>query len=243
MVRRKEFRTILDADVATLRNFIKQEQEKRREFSKHVHTYLPSQFCPQLRDQAPELVLEGTSSDYSFADVRDSVQNYESLTSPFQSRQTNQDAVSPNNPGSGAQAAGEATGDNRELRNEVQALGSELDLRQEEFSSNIREKESMIQKLQIQLQVKEDQLKQLNRGRDQQEAEATKAKADLEEANRTIRELSAQFIKDQKLDRQTIARKTKELETVLREKKCTGILCVEDIRIKPGPAGFDVAQL
>ena len=196
MVRRKEFRTILDADVATMRNFIKQEQEKRREFSKHVHTYLPSQFCPQLRDQAPELVLEGTSSDYSFADVRDSVQNYESLTSPFQSRQTNQDAVSPNNPGSGAQAAGEATGDNRELRNEVQALGSELDLRQEEFSSNIREKESMIQKLQIQLQVKEDQLKQLNRGRDQQEAEATKAKADLEEANRTIRELSAQFIKD-----------------------------------------------
>ena len=42
MVRRKEFRTILDADVTILRNFIKQEQEKRRDFSKHVHTYLPS---------------------------------------------------------------------------------------------------------------------------------------------------------------------------------------------------------
>lgn len=42
MVRRKQFRTILDADIAVIRSFIKQEQEKRREFSKHVHTYLPS---------------------------------------------------------------------------------------------------------------------------------------------------------------------------------------------------------
>ena len=32
-----------------------------------------------------------------------------------------------------------------------------------------------------------------------------------------------------------IARKTKELETVLREKKCVNcILCVEDIKIKNG---------
>jgi len=76
MVRRKEFRTILDADIAEIKNFIRIEYEKRRDFSKNVHTYLPSQFVPQLRDQVPELVLEGTSSDYSFADVRDAVPNY-----------------------------------------------------------------------------------------------------------------------------------------------------------------------
>ena len=46
MVRRKEFRTILDADVAEIKNFIRVEHEKRREFSKNVHTYLPSQFVP-----------------------------------------------------------------------------------------------------------------------------------------------------------------------------------------------------
>ncbi len=84
MVRRKQFRTILDKDVATLRNFIKVEQEKRREFSKNIHTYLPSQFCPQLRDQAPELILEGTASEYSFPDVKDAVPGYESLQSPFE---------------------------------------------------------------------------------------------------------------------------------------------------------------
>ena len=73
MVRRKEFRTLLDADVAVMKTFIKQEYERRREFSKNVHTYLPSQFVPQLRDQVPELVLEGTASEYGFQDVRDAV--------------------------------------------------------------------------------------------------------------------------------------------------------------------------
>ena len=83
MVRRRQFRTILDADVAKLRAFIKTEQEKRQEFSKHVHTYLPSQFCPQLRDNAPELNLDGSASEYSFPDVRDAVTSYEPLRSPF----------------------------------------------------------------------------------------------------------------------------------------------------------------
>ena len=84
MVRRKQFRTILDADVAILRNFIKAEQEKRREFSKNIHTYLPSQFCPQLWDQVPELILEGAASEYSFPDVKDAAPGFESLRSPFE---------------------------------------------------------------------------------------------------------------------------------------------------------------
>ena len=88
MIRRKDFRSVLDADVATLRAFIKTEQERRREFSKNVHTYLPSQFCPQLRDQVPDLLLEGAASEYSFADVRDAVPGYEPIESPFKSRQT-----------------------------------------------------------------------------------------------------------------------------------------------------------
>lgn len=77
MVRRKQFRQILDQDVAKLRSFIKTEQEKRQDFSKNVHTYLPSSFCAQLRDNAPELTLEGSASEYNFADVRDAVTGFE----------------------------------------------------------------------------------------------------------------------------------------------------------------------
>ena len=88
MARRKQFRTVLDADVAKLRAFIKQEHEKRRDFSKNIHTFLPSQFCPQLRDQAPDITLEGTASEYSFADVSDSLPStYEPPKSPFGSNQ------------------------------------------------------------------------------------------------------------------------------------------------------------
>ena len=42
MVRRRQFRSVLDADVTKLRAWVKLEQEKRQDFSKNVHTYLPS---------------------------------------------------------------------------------------------------------------------------------------------------------------------------------------------------------
>ena len=115
--------------MAVIRSFIKQEAEKRRDFAKNIHTYLPSQFCPALRDQAPELILDGPSSEVCFADVRDAIRDYEDLVSPFQ-RQNN----SPASPGEGA-------GD--------RALRSELNLQSEEYMSNLREKEATIQKLQI----------------------------------------------------------------------------------------------
>ena len=112
-------------------------------------------------------------------------------------------------------------------------LRKELGLRQEEYSSNLREQTESIQKLQILLQVKEDQMKQLSKRLEMQEGDTAKARKQLEEANKTIREISAQFVVNSKVDQQTIARKTKELETVLREKKCSScILCVEDVRLK-----------
>ena len=112
-------------------------------------------------------------------------------------------------------------------------LRKELGLRQEEYSSNLREQTESIQKLQILLQVKEDQMKQLSKRLEMQEGDTAKARKQLEEANKTIREISAQFVVNSKVDQQTIARKTKELETVLREKKCSNcILCVEDVRLK-----------
>jgi hypothetical protein len=87
MVRRKRFRRVLDADFAKIRDFVDIERKKRSEFSKHVHTYLPSQFCPQLRDQVPEVVLEGPSNEYDFADVADAIKDPSAdidVKSPFQ---------------------------------------------------------------------------------------------------------------------------------------------------------------
>ena len=83
------------------------------------------------------------------------------------------------------------------------------------------------------MQVKDEQLKQFNKRLAAVEAEAEKAKKQFEEATKTLRDLSAQFVSNAKLDQQALARKSKELETVLREKKCTNcLLCVDDIKLK-----------
>lgn len=72
---------MVEREVGVLREWISGEQEKRRVFSKQVHTYLPSSFCPALREQAPDLTLEGTQSD--LPDVSDALPNYTPLLSPF----------------------------------------------------------------------------------------------------------------------------------------------------------------
>ena len=55
----------------------------------------------------------------------------------------------------------------------------------------------------------------------------------MEEASRTCRDLSLQFKVAQRINEESIARKTKELESVLREKKCVNCaLCTEDIKCK-----------
>ena len=108
MVRRKQFRTILDADVTKLRAWLKVEQEKRQDFSKNIHTYLPSQFCPQLRDNVPELTLDGSASEYSFADVKDAVINIEIIKSAFANDKT-YEAV--RNPQSARPSNGDAQSD------------------------------------------------------------------------------------------------------------------------------------
>ena len=90
----------------------------------------------------PDLVLEGASSEYSFADVKDAVNGYQDLVSPFAGRNYsngegplgNAAIISPNG----------AAADDAHLRNQVKDLGSELDLRQEEYTSNLREKEATI---------------------------------------------------------------------------------------------------
>lgn len=75
------------------------------------------------------------------------------------------------------------------------------------------------------------------------ESDLANSKRQLEEANKTIRELSTKFTRDSKVEELALARKTKELETVLREKKCTNcVLCVEDIKLKAN-SSVDTAQL
>ena len=67
MARRRQYRLTVDAVYSKLKDFIREEREKRTEFRDNHHTYLPSSFCPQLKDSVQELKLEGPSSEMEFA--------------------------------------------------------------------------------------------------------------------------------------------------------------------------------
>ena len=60
-----------------------------------MHTYLPSSFCAQLRDNAPDLTLEGPASEYNFADVKDAVTNFEPIKSPFDTGSPRENSRNP----------------------------------------------------------------------------------------------------------------------------------------------------
>jgi hypothetical protein len=62
---------VLDEEIKKVKLFIQAESEARQEFHKNVHTYLPSSFLPGLRDGAPELSLEGPSSEFDFPRIED----------------------------------------------------------------------------------------------------------------------------------------------------------------------------
>ena len=159
MVRRRQFRTILDSDVAKLRSWIKEEQEKRQEFSKNVHTYLPSQFCPSLRDNAPELSLDGPASEYSFADVKDAVTHFEPIKSAFESDSNGEYGQNPQSARPSNHENEFNVGfskDESEMAKKIKELTTEMQLRKGEYTSNLKEKEEMVQKCQITVHVKED---------------------------------------------------------------------------------------
>ena len=56
---------------------------------------------------------------------------------------------------------------------------------------------------------------------------------DIEKLMKNLKDSSLQFSMSQKMNEETIVRKTKEVESLMREKKCKGcILCLEDLKDK-----------
>lgn len=82
MTRRRMFRKMLDQHSAKLKQFIRDEKDKRADFHKHVHTYLPSSFSPGLKDQVPDFTIEGSASDYNYP-VLDDIESKIVLISPI----------------------------------------------------------------------------------------------------------------------------------------------------------------
>ena len=61
----------------------------------------------------------------------------------------------------------------------------------------------------------------------------TKMRLDIEKLMKNLKDSALTFAMGQKVNEDTIARKTKEVESLIKEKKCKNcILCLEDIKDK-----------
>jgi hypothetical protein len=67
------------------------------------------------------------------------------------------------------------------------------------------------------------------------EQDILKMKQENEKIMKNLKDVSLSFSMTQKMNEETIARKSKEVETLLKEKKCRNcIICLEDLKDKQG---------
>ncbi len=114
--RRRKFRKMVDDECNRIKGAIHKEKEARQVFMNEYGRLLPSEFMPQLRDQTPQLKLEGGFKDYELPEINEGPDFF---GSEFSS----------------SSGASEDPG----LRAKYNELLSEQSLLKEEHKSNIRE--------------------------------------------------------------------------------------------------------
>lgn len=123
----------MESDFQKLKQFVRDEREKRQEYKDLTSMYLPSSFCPGLKEQVPDLKLEGTPHELDFPNFPELKV---SLESPFK--------------------RGSELGSPLLASNDTE---QEIRLRLQEFTTNLEDKESLIQNLTRKVSYTEDQLK------------------------------------------------------------------------------------
>lgn len=71
IARRRKFRKLIDEECLRIKAAITREKEARSLFMNEYGRLLPTEFLPQLKEQAPTLKLEGNLKDYELPEVND----------------------------------------------------------------------------------------------------------------------------------------------------------------------------
>lgn len=117
-----------------MKQFVRDERDRRQEYKDLTSMFLPSSFCPGLKEQVPDLKLEGSPHELDFPNFPEI---NVALDSPFKSA---------------AAMSGAVVGGQPDTEQEIR-------LRLQEFTSNLEDKESFLQKLTHRVQYTEEQLK------------------------------------------------------------------------------------
>lgn len=103
----------------------------------------------------------------------------------------------------------------------------------EEHKSNIRDLNTRIEDLELQSKLKTDKVIDLQRQLSTKDSELSRMRLDIEKLMKNLKDSALAFSQAQKANEEAVARKTKEVESLIREKKCKGCaICLEDLKDK-----------
>jgi hypothetical protein len=207
MKRRLLFRKGLDAYVGSLKKIIETEKEKRNSFINNQVQYLPSHFWPQLKEPTPTLNLQGQPSELKFPDFT-ACSEIKCDTNIFESLSNM--AI----PGIGSvhsPADYVNTLDEKQLENMQEDLENQKSL--------VQAKELIVSQLRSRLDVKEQDINSL--------------RAQIEQLNRSFKDLSQSQKVQIRFNEEKIAKKQKELDTIIKDKKCKNCpICLEGMNFE-----------
>jgi len=118
-----------------------------------------------------------------------------------------------------------------EIVRKYNELLKEQTLLKDEHKSNIKGLNDKIGELEIQFKVKTDKINELQKSLSTKDCELSRHRLDIEKLMKNLKDLSLQQSMNSKMNEEIIARKTKEVETLMKEKKCKNcVLCLEDLK-------------
>ena len=172
---------------------------------------LPSEFIPQLRELAPSMKIEGGMKDYELPDINEEIPEYAFGFSPQQS------------------SSNQSSADVKRYND----LQKECNLLKEEHKSNIKELNTKIEDLELQIRLKSDKNSELQKVITSRESDISKMRLDIEKLMKNLKDVTLQHSMNMRQSEDTLARKCKEVECLVKEKKCKNcILCLEDLKDK-----------
>lgn len=173
---------------------------------------LPSEFIPQLREQAAIVKIDGGMKDYELPEINEDLAGsvFDTLLGGGATDEGSQDPL---------------------LLKKYNDLIKEQTLLKEEHKSNIKDLNTKIEDLDIQVKCRSEKIAELQKQLSNKDADLSKHRLDIEKLMKNLKDMSLSFSLGQRMNEETIARKTKEVETLMREKKCKNcVLCLEDLK-------------
>jgi len=135
VARRRKFRRLLDEDVSRLKKAITHERDSRNVFMSEYGRLLPSEFIPQLRELVSTIRIEGGTKDYELPEVNEELAG---------------------NTGFDHLTGGSSEGADPHLQKKYSDLIKESTLLKEEHKSNMKDLNTKIEDLELQVRLKVD---------------------------------------------------------------------------------------